>query len=246
MLADDAVDSDELASGAVDDDHLSDGVATGLAGAGTTATSGVINVIGGDGITANANDVAVTAAQTTITSIYNTALKIGRASGDTYIDMGTADDNIDFYAGATKIIDLTTSGIDVTGVATVSSDLTVGGNLDVNGTVTTINTANLAVNDQFIQLASGSTSETDGGIIVTKQADQAGYALGYDGGTDQWSFQNDLSPTATGIVPDAYVGVIERGTGAGDSQGVPTYGGASNGAGTIYIDTDDGEIWIYA
>ena len=59
-LADDAVDSAELAAGAVDDAHLSDGVATGLAGAGTTATSGVINVIGGTGITANANEITTT------------------------------------------------------------------------------------------------------------------------------------------------------------------------------------------
>jgi hypothetical protein len=96
-LADDAVDSDELAAGAVDDAHLSDGVATGLAGTGTTATSGVINVIGGDGITANADDVAVTAAQTTITSVLNTGLVVGR-DADNDIDFAT-DNNIIFRAG---------------------------------------------------------------------------------------------------------------------------------------------------
>ena len=44
-------------------------LATLFAGAGMTATSSVLNVIGGDGITANANDVAITAAQTTVTSM---------------------------------------------------------------------------------------------------------------------------------------------------------------------------------
>ena len=36
-----------------------------------------INVVGGDGITANANDIAVTAAQTTITSLLAADIKIG-------------------------------------------------------------------------------------------------------------------------------------------------------------------------
>jgi len=207
-----------------------------------TVGTGLGGAVASEGGTAA---LSLDAGQTVFTSIYNTSLIVGSEASQEYVTFGTANE-VNTFIDNSEVLSVRSGGVDITGVATVSSDLTVGGNLDVNGTVTTINTANLAVNDQFIQLASGSTSETDGGIIVTKQADQAGYALGYDGGTDQWSFQNDLSPTATGIVPDAYVGVIERGTGAGDSQGVPTYGGASNGAGTIYIDTDDGEIWIYA
>ena len=101
LMADDAIDSAQLASGSVDDGHLSDGVATGLAGTGLAASSGVLNVIGGNGITANANDMAITAAQTTITSIYNTSLIIGEDSA-TAIDFGSANE-IDFLADGLRL-----------------------------------------------------------------------------------------------------------------------------------------------
>jgi len=72
-----------------------------VAGAGMTggATSGdaTLNVIGGDGITANANDVAITAAQTTITSISNAGLKVGRDQHN-LIDFATTDNRIFFRA----------------------------------------------------------------------------------------------------------------------------------------------------
>ena len=155
-LADDAVDSDELAAGAVDDAHLSDGVATGLAGAGTTATSGVINVIGGDGITANANDVAITSAQTTITSLLATDIKIGE-DDQTKIDFETADE-IHFYAAnveqvylgdnifgpqSDSDVDLGSTGVrwkdvyvdSITVTGEIDGDsLDIEGNADINGT----------------------------------------------------------------------------------------------------------------
>ena len=49
----------------------------GLTGGGSSG-SVTLNVVGGDGITANANDIAITAAQTTITSVKNTSLVVGR------------------------------------------------------------------------------------------------------------------------------------------------------------------------
>ena len=60
---------------------------TGLTGGGTSGTV-TLNVIGGDGITANANNMAITPAQTTITSIYNAGLKVGRDSQN-LIDFAT-------------------------------------------------------------------------------------------------------------------------------------------------------------
>ena len=64
----------------------------GMTGGGTSGAA-TVNVIGGDGITANADDVAITAAQTTITSVYNTSLKMGR-DAQNLIDFATTDNKI--------------------------------------------------------------------------------------------------------------------------------------------------------
>ena len=63
---------------------------TGLTGGGDSGAV-TLNVIGGDGITANANDMAITAAQTTITSIYAADLKLGE-DAQTAIDFETANE----------------------------------------------------------------------------------------------------------------------------------------------------------
>lgn len=49
-----------IGANSIRDSMVNDDVASGLAGAGTTASSGVLNVIGGDGITVNADEVEVT------------------------------------------------------------------------------------------------------------------------------------------------------------------------------------------
>ena len=164
-------------------------------------------------------------------------------AGGIDIDAGSAGINVDSTGG------ITVGGTNATGVTLGKSDttVTVAGSLDVNGTVTTIDSANTYIADKFMIIASGSTSDTDGGILIQNAAG-AGYGLGYDSGIDRWVFDADLAHTATDIVPDAYVGVIQTGTTHGDSVAVPTYGGTTNGVGTIYIDTDAGDqgIWIYS
>ena len=72
-----------------------------------------------------------------------------------------------------------TGNLNFTGTATISSDLTVGGNLQVNGTTTTINSTTMDVDDLNITVASGAASAAaaDGGGITI---DGANIALAYD------------------------------------------------------------------
>jgi len=116
----------------------------GMTGGGTTGDV-TLNVIGGDGITANANDVAVTAAQTTITSVLNASLVIGR-DADNDIDFATdnqiifrvgAGDNVIFKAsGEIEATSLDISGdIDVDGTANLDA-VDIDGDVDIAGTLT--------------------------------------------------------------------------------------------------------------
>jgi hypothetical protein len=83
---------------------------------------------------------------------------------------------------------------------TITSNLTVGGNLFVNGTTTAINTSELFVEDKFIVLASGSAAAGDGGIIIDRGSDaQGNIAFGYDSATDRWGYQNGLTDTTNAI-----------------------------------------------
>jgi hypothetical protein len=103
----------------------------------------------GDGIDAAgtfdgaaARTLSVSAAQTTITSVKNDSLVVGRASGN---------DHIDFSAAGTVAIDTNNiARLSITdATSTFSNDLVVGGNLTVNGTTTTVNSSTIEITSSF-------------------------------------------------------------------------------------------------
>ena len=99
---------------------------TGMTGGGTTGAV-TLNLIGGDGITANANDIAITAAQTTITSVLNTSLVIGR-DADNDIDFATDNQIIFRVGGGDNVIFKASGEIEAT-------SLDISGDADIDGTM---------------------------------------------------------------------------------------------------------------
>ncbi len=89
----------------VDHSAVSITAGDGLTGGGTIASTRTLNVVGGDGITANANDIAITAAQTTIESIYKADLAIGE-DNQTQIDFETVNE-IHFDVNNSELLNLT-------------------------------------------------------------------------------------------------------------------------------------------
>ena len=138
-----------------------------------------------------------------------------------------------------------------TGTTTVNNNLSVLGTLYVQGSVTAISSSNLYVADQFILLASGSTTNTDGGIVIDRGAYASGnIAYGFDSATGRWGYQNNVVDTSNTLDPTSggnglsgsFAGIVF--TEAAHSATKPLTGEFVQ-AGAIYTNTD-GTIWMYA
>ena len=160
--------------------------------------------------------------------------------------------------GSSSIVDLgvqtddtpTFSGLNIT------NNAVIGGNLTVNGSMTTIATTNMVVEDTFILLASGSAAggnATDGGIIVEQATSGEGVALFWDETHQNWAIDK-LTEDATNnnVVKDVNVATIQlNAIGNGDNNtayptSTPIMGttAATNQRGHLYVDTSD-EFGLY-
>ena len=208
-----------------------DTVATLFAGAGLTATNAVIAVdYGSAANTAAEGDTAVSFLGTTneIELSTNTFTTVG---GGGSVTVGLPDN------------------VTITNNLTVANNAVISGDLRVSGTASFTHSDNLDIADRFITLASGSTSSTDGGIIVAQQASgakQIGEAFGFNdaaGGVGRWGLTSSLSNDTGAIVPSDYMVTVRTSTAAASAN--PVFGGTS-GYGNMHVDTNLGDIYIYA
>ena len=129
----------------------------GLTGGGSSG--GVTLTVGaGDGITVNSSDVAVTAAQTTITSIKNTSLAIGR-DNDNLIKFSTDNQIIFEVSGGDNVIFKASGEIE-------ASSLDISGDVDVDGT---LETDALSINGTSVSSTAAELNILDGVTASTSE-----------------------------------------------------------------------------
>ena len=198
-----------------------DVLATGLSTAGTPTFAGLTISTNAVAIN-NTNGITTNAATFPIANSTATTINLGGSA--TTINIGAS-----------------------TGTTTVNNNLSVLGTLYVQGSVTAISSSNLYVADQFILLASGSTTNTDGGIVIDRGA-YAGLniAYGFDSTTGRWGYQAGVTDTTNTLDPTgisgSFAGYVF--TEAAHTATKPTTGEFVQ-AGAIYTQTD-GTIWMYA
>jgi hypothetical protein len=139
--------------------------------------------------------------------------------------------------------DITVGKLLTASTGSILGNLTVDGDLVVNGDTTTISTTNLLVEDRFILLNSGSIESANpkGGIIIDEGAG-SGSALFYTtlGDLDRWSLASNVSSTAASATPDAFVAaVVDVDGGQSDVAKYQKNGNIKVEGGEIYIWVND-------
>lgn len=187
---------------------------------------GIASFDSGDFVATSGNITLADSANGAVLSITSTANEttVSRTNGT--VQIGLPDDVV-----ITKGITAATGSI--------TGNLTVDGDLFVNGATTTISTTNLAIEDKFVLLNSGSTDPDEGGIIID-EGSGTGHGFIYDAGDGRWGFNASVNSSATTVNATAHAAaVVDLNNGAHSDSAEYQKNG------NIKVDTS-GDIWIYA
>jgi hypothetical protein len=127
-----------------------------------------------------------------------------------------------------------------TGDNVTHNNMTIDGDLTVNGSTTTLATQNLTVEDRFVFLATGSAAaNVDSGLVVQVGANaDTGSALYHDINSSRWAVAKTVKAEATAVTPLSFVTTITTDTVAPNSDS------GSYGVGEMWVETDTQDIFI--
>lgn len=216
--------------------------------------------IAGTNLSASSDDINLNPTITGLTSVTATSFSgsfsgsfQGDGSGLTgiaatlYVSGSTGNGTVDLktqtlsVVGTANEVETSVSGQTVTvglpNNVNVTGDLTVGGNLTVTGNVTELQVANLNIEDQFALFASGSATGLDAGIIASSGSFATGSALYHDITSERWAVAKTVAASATAVTPLEFVTTVKI------TSGVPA--AQEYGVGEMYVNSDNGDVWIY-
>ena len=192
---------------------------SGMTGGGASGDV-TLNVVGGTGITANANDIAITDTSVTAgsygsataiptftvnaqgqltaagTASISTDLTISDAEGTPNTDVvSVGSDTLVFEGTANEVTTLVSNNKVTIGMpdnVTVGGNLIVSGNLTVSGTQTIVNTETINLADNIITLNSNATgSPSENAGIEVERGDSTNVALRWNETSDVWELTKD-------------------------------------------------------
>jgi len=248
LIASTALSGDGIFSGSFSGSYVGDG--SGLTG---VVAASAFSLTEGTGITDFSYNGGAVATVAVSGAAALTSGSITKWSGNAFVNSSISDlGNVTINNAGGVLIQQ--GGLYVTGSSTFHDNVVVQGNLTVAGTASFQNTQNLEVADQFILLNSGSVTFQDSGfIIATGNAGNSGSAFFLEtAGTTTGSPQNgrfavagSVSPDATTVTAGEYANTTLI-SAIDPTTEVPQFGGSGLGQGNMWVNTENGDIYIYA
>jgi hypothetical protein len=177
---------------------------------------------------------------------------INKWNGHAFVNSSITDDatSVTVLSSATGGLTVQAGGTKVTGDSFFYNNLTVQGNITVNGTASFINTENVLVKDKFILIASGSSTLTDAGIIAaygTNMTGSAFYLSSASTGTyGRWAVAYGAGESAISLTPDEFVNTTKINASDPNDATPPTWGSTTNGLGNMWVNSTTSDIYIWA
>lgn len=187
-------------------------------------------------------------ARLTLNGVAGSTIDLGLQTSDSPTFAGVTAGNITVGVTDDNIITTTSGNLNIdatTGVVAVTNNLTVGGDLTVQGDTINANVTNLDIEDRYILLNSGSSTIGDSGIVFggTNGTAQQGAAFiwdaSYNGNDGRAAIVNDMASNATGDqTPNYHLAGVYSGSAANAATAQADHIGN--------IRLEGGDIFIYA